>query len=366
MMDCDLNDPHEQVCEQVTRRNTSAAAENCANSEVTFNEIINDLVNDSEICFKNQQRGEADLQNEEKSAIAKEIFEKSKVLFLTRFGRFLKPEQLNYFKVFEKDSEGYEVSIILQDLIRTNSHKKRNVNVKNRRYEALKELIGENSYFSEVEMMKRNPLLYEQMVGQYLTKAEKLERDRINRKDLTFVKLLMEKIERDESDSKKAIQERYEDDVMEEQDSDSDEEPDPKVDKSQHSWYEDVAPSTSYRWGEIESKSGSHNSSNVPPVTPKERNLLRDEFVAIMYESFLDGKDTDFNYKEVDDNEKYDNIDAIDKDEEEKYFDAEDPEEAARQTEGIEVVSEDELDMYMNALQQHPAVTRLSQDMQRL
>lgn len=329
--------------------------------QAAIEEIINDLVTNGDICFKNQQRGEADLKDEEKSAIAMEIFEKNKVLFLTRFGRFLKPEQLEYFRTFEKDSEvGYDISIILQDLVKTNSHKKRNIDVKNRRYEALKELIGDNSYFSEVEMMKRNPLLYEQMVGRYLTKAEKLARDKIDRKDLTFVKLLMEKIERDESDKKKMMQESYEDGAMEEEDSDSDEEIAPEVKRN---WYEDVEPSTSRRWGEIEEKGASKRmAQNAPPVTPEERNMLRDEFVAIMYESFLDGKDTDFNYADVDNNDKYDNIDVLAKDEEEKYFDSEDPADAQE----MEAVSEDELDIYMNALQQHPAVNQLSQDMQRL
>lgn len=58
-------------------------------------------------------------------------------------------------------------------------------------------MLKEDSYFSEIEMMKRNPLLYEQLVGQYLTEEEKRERDKFEMKDnTTFVKILMEGIER--------------------------------------------------------------------------------------------------------------------------------------------------------------------------
>lgn len=348
----------------VGQATTNAPNSNLESQELSLNQIIQDLVNNDDIYFKNQQRGEADLTKEEKTMVAMEAFDKSKVLFLTRFGRFLKPHHLQYFKMFEQDPEiGYEVSVILQDLIKSSSQKKCHINTRNRRYEALKELIEKNSYFSEVEMMKRNPLLYEQMVGQYLTKAEKLERDKIDRNNLTFVKLLMEKIERDESDQKRTMQETYEDNAMEEEDSDTDEDIKPKVETKKREWYEDATPSSS-QWGEIKGKNASLKMSYKPgAITPQERNLLRDEFVATMYESFLDGKDTDFNYDDVDNNDKYDNIDVLTKDEEEKYFDSEDPAEANMNQ---EVESEDELDIYMNALQQHPAVTQLSQDMKRL
>lgn len=58
-------------------------------------------------------------------------------------------------------------------------------------------MIKGDQYFSEIEMMKRHPLLYEQLVGQYLTGEEKRERDKYEMKEnVTFVKILMEGIER--------------------------------------------------------------------------------------------------------------------------------------------------------------------------
>ena len=37
--------------------------------------------------------------------------------------------------------------------------------IRNRRYEAMKELLSKGDYFSDDEMKRRDPLLYDQMVG---------------------------------------------------------------------------------------------------------------------------------------------------------------------------------------------------------
>lgn len=44
-----------------------------------------------------------------------------------------------------------------------------------------------------------------------------------------------------------------------------------------------------------------------------------------MYQSFLDGKDEFFDYGTVDDNAEYDSLDTLGRDEEENYFDSEEP-----------------------------------------
>lgn len=52
------------------------------------------------------------------------------------------------------------------------------MDVKNRRYDALKKMIADgSSYFSEDEMRQRNPYLYEQLIGQYLSEEERKERE---------------------------------------------------------------------------------------------------------------------------------------------------------------------------------------------
>ncbi|KAI4463603.1 coiled-coil domain-containing protein 97 [Holotrichia oblita] len=325
--------------------------------------IFHYLIQNKNICFKNQQRDEADITDEEKITIAKDIYNKSKPAFLLRFGTFMTKEQLEMFTPNSMDSEeDEEIRLILANLTRSYSEKTNVLKTKNRRYEALKQLIDKKSYFSEVEMMKRNPLLYEQLVGQYLNEEERRERDRRENNN-TLVKILMEAVERDEAFDRKKKQQEAEDDAMEESDSDEDENVKEKISAP-------PKPSTS-RWGEYPEMQDTPISKyglitkNQKFITQQERQLLRDEFISIMYANFLNGQD-DFDYATVDNNDAYDNIDILGHDEEDKYFDSEEPADATTDKNAEAESSEDELDMYMNALNQHPTVIKLSQDLENL
>ncbi|XP_018573017.1 coiled-coil domain-containing protein 97 [Anoplophora glabripennis] len=323
------------------------------------NNIISFLTHNESICFKSQQKWEADLTVKEKSDIALNIFDNSKLNFLMRFGKYLKREHLEYFEQFTQNYEpdNEEIDLVLKDLYRNVSESAHHVDVKNRRYAALLQMIAEDSYFSEIEMMKRNPLLYEQLVGQYLTVQEKKERDKYKMdEEVTFVKILMEGIERDNAEIVRKNEEEKEDNQMEEEDDTSDEDSARSL---------SPVPSTS-RWGEFE-EDKTHRpkpKSKAPAITAQERLLLKQEFITTMYQNFLDGKDEDFNYDTVDNNSSFDNINEIDHDEEDKYFASEDPE--VIDTKDKDESSEDELDIYMSALNQHPAVTQLAQDLKNL
>lgn len=339
-------------------------------SIVTLNKniILDYLVNNDTIVFKSQQRGEPELSRQEKMEIAENIFDKSKLNFLSRFGKYLPPNYLNMFEDFQNEDEEYsQISLLLKQLHTQNS-KKNEVNRKNRRFEALRRLIEEDKYFSEVEMMKRNPLLYEQLVGQYLSENEKRERDKVDTEQITFVKILMEGMERDQADNKMKIQQENEDNAMEEEDSDED------IDSNQAAFIE-PKPSTS-KWGEFPGTEDENPIRRYGAYTPQkkfitaqERQLLKSEFTTLMYQNFLDGNDEEFDYKTVDDNEAYDNIDIVNNDEEDKYFDEEQPEELNMNVDvgnRASESSEDELDIYMNALNQHPSVCQLAKDLRNL
>lgn len=322
-------------------------------SQIDRESILTHLINNDEIVFKNQQRGEADLTKNEKLQIASDIFEKNKVTFLTRFGKYLNENHLLYFKNFESE----DINIILRDLLDEQSEKAHHLLVRNRRYEALNRLKQEGSYFSEVEMMKRNPLLYEQLVGRYLSEDEKKERDKVNTNKTSFVKILMEGIERDESEAKRMKQEEEEDDAMEEEDDD---------DGAKNGESEDEASAPYIPWGEImDGKSKVRKVQNVPLITAAERNLLRDEFVTTMYENFLEGKDSDFDYKRVDTNQQYDNIEVLANDAQEKYFDSESPEHVEME-ETNKAESEDELDTYMQHIHHKLEMSQLSRNLKNM
>lgn len=311
-------------------------------------QIMDFLVGNETISFKSQQRGESDLTKPEKIEIAWEIYNKSKLNFLIRFGKYLDTSHLNFFEQFTHGCENsYEISVVLKDCLE-HAKKGGSVSVKNRRYEALKRMIEGTSYFSEIEMMKRNPLLYEQLVGQYLTEDEKLERDRINvNADSTLVNVLLEGIDRDDAKLKKEEQENYEN---EEDGNDSEDAP-------------SLQPSYS-QWGEFtEDSKPKLIKKKTVFISPEEQVLLKEEFTSMMYQHFLDGDDDDFNYENVDNNDQLDTNEIKDYDEEDKYFDSEEPEFVQVETDG----EDDELDIFMNELNnQNPLVNRLSKDMQKL
>lgn len=323
---------------------------------INRDKILTHLMNNDEIIFKQQQRGEADLTKDEKFQIAADIFEKNKVTFLTRFGKYLDEDHLKFFTLFENE----DLNIIIRDLLNDYSKKGHHLLVRNRRYEALNRLKQNSTYFSEIEMMKRNPLLYEQLIGQYLSEDEKRERDKISTGETSFVKILMEGIERDESEAKRIKQEEEEDNAMEEEDDDEDEEG-VLVQKSEDK--EDTQPYV--QWGEIKEYKSKMKKTEVPSITATERKLLREEFITTMYESFLDGKDSDFDYKKVDNDQQYDNIAILSNDAEEKYFDAESPEDVEMQT-TVREESEDELDTYMKRIHHKLEMSQIAQDLKKL
>ncbi|KOC58793.1 Coiled-coil domain-containing protein 97 [Habropoda laboriosa] len=305
--------------------------------------LLNHVAN-SKAIFKSQQKNDPDLSFEEKLTIARNVLQKSYCLFLSKFGHYMKREHLKYFeKLKDKD---YEIAHHFNRLQRYFNNSTRQTDVRNRRYQALKTLIEEGEYFSETEMMKRNPLLYEHLVGQYMTEEQKKIRDNIDTKNITFVNLLMENIERDNLKKKQKLQEEEEQSVLEENDSDEEQE-------DVYSSIESIDKVT--LWGKTsmsESSSIQHNRAVIDPdsISKAEKQILKQEFVTNMYQSFLDGKDTDFDYSNVDDNEAYDNIDLRTQDEEDKYFDSESPETIGPAEDTNEIETEDELDIYMKSL----------------
>lgn len=136
----------------------------------------------SKAVFRNEQADEPDLEISEKIDIASRILEASPGQFLQRFGKFLKKEYFHYFECLKSHTDSYEVDYYLKEVKKDFSNESKHVDVKNRRYAALKKLINEGSYFSETEMRRRNPLMYEHLVGRHLTEEEQ---DKINKMDMS-------------------------------------------------------------------------------------------------------------------------------------------------------------------------------------
>lgn len=129
-----------------------------------ISELISFITCQKDAFFKSQQRDEADLSTDEKTAIVRKLFETDPSLFLYRYGKYLNENQLNF--TLECVTCTNKDDIIMQiEQLKKKDRIKQSV-VKNRRYNALQKMLQENSnYFSNSEMQTRNPYQFEQMVS---------------------------------------------------------------------------------------------------------------------------------------------------------------------------------------------------------
>ena len=110
----------------------------------TVRQVILQKVADSDGFFKSQQRGDPDLTYDEKYDIAAKTLAEKPSTFLSRYGKYLSEDDLLYFDSMKMD---YMVEFHLKELKKMNDDKKNKTKVRNRRYEAMKELMDKGSYF---------------------------------------------------------------------------------------------------------------------------------------------------------------------------------------------------------------------------
>ena len=53
--------------------------------------------------------------------------------------------------------------------------------------------------------------------------------------------------------------------------------------------------------------------------------MMHEEFLSLMQNKFLQGEDAEFDYNDVDTNADYDNLKLREREDEERYFDEEEP-----------------------------------------
>lgn len=386
----------------LTEANTESASTKpeLAGRELLRHEMIEHIVQENKAFFRSQQINDPDISIEERRSIVAGILSDSEEKFLTRFGNFIRLNHLAYFEadteIERSDDQCYEFNCLLKN-IRTNLNNRKKI-IKNRRYAALQQLIDQKEYFSEIEMMKREPCLYDHLIGQYLTDNERIRRDALNTDGPEFSNILLHGIEMRNIEELRKQQQRDEDAEEEEDNSESceddsgDSSKTNKDDMIDENLFPQIPPNYRRHWGDFDDESNStpiaaqarslmsvaqpNISSNQPKIVASdkslkskthckdvkqtyisadEKDLLREEFFSMMCENFLQGKDTTFDYTTVDDNSLYDDIETEDQDAEDKYFEASDEENdrisATTTNRGDE--SEDELDVYMKNISQN-------------
>lgn len=128
-----------------------------------ISEMISFITCQKDAFFKSQQRDEADLGTDEKTAIVRKLFETDLSLFLYRYGKYLNQDHLNCTLESLTGTNKDDIISQIEELKKKDRVKQSTV--KNRRFNALQKMLQEDSnYFSNSEMQTRNPYQFEQMV----------------------------------------------------------------------------------------------------------------------------------------------------------------------------------------------------------
>lgn len=244
----------------------------------------------SNVQVKSQQKYEPDLTYDERKDIIDKLLQDKPGQFLYRFGSHLEREHLQYFLEYEGNAE---VDHFLAEALKNKNKHTAKIAVRNRRYAALQKMQRSGDYFSEQEMERRDPLLYDHLIGQHLTQEEKEERQNASTtSEIKFSSLLLHHIDNCAHKELKKQQEDQEDDMLEEEDTDE------------------------------EDDDGGGTETNAG-VESREKQIFKEEFFSSGYNAFLRGQNDDFDYKEVDNNDTLDLLDIQARDAEERYFDEE-------------------------------------------
>ncbi|XP_063700364.1 coiled-coil domain-containing protein 97 [Culicoides brevitarsis] len=333
--------------------------------EEAKNAMFHWILDSKDVFYKSLQVSDAELNDGEKLEVLTELFNRSRSQFLSRYGKYLKHEHLSLFET--ESTNNYEVKHYLDEIkFRLTNHESL---VKNRRFMALQRMMDTSDYFSETEMMRREPDLYHQLVGRYLTDEETRQRDSQECPGDSLVNILLQGIDKDEisrkRDTEDDSEESYEnvkkakrkiDTEIEEFDTDDDE----QMEQEANSQTDE--PFSKTQWGnfdtlDIQTSSSSSNKARKFGqkvenfILAPEKQMLKDEFQGIMYANFLSGNDKDFDYSTIDEDSQYDDENMRSRDMEDKYFDSEEPETAQTEEKLSQDSEEDDLDIYMKALE---------------
>ncbi|KAM4642211.1 coiled-coil domain-containing protein 97 [Discoglossus pictus] len=250
------------------------------------------VISSSCVPIRSQQKGDPEFSQEQKMSMLLELYESKPLVFLERFRKVLREEHLGCFNHL---SGVYTADYYCKEIRKASLKRVDRTRVRNKRFAALQQLITAGEYFSDEQMRERDPLMYEQYVGQYQSEEEIMSQ---NSKDLSEAKslsdVLLNSCQEQNLQRRLEAQREMEDNCMEEEEEEDEEE-------------------------ESELQSDEEHE-----VDNEERALMREELISRMHQRFLDGKDRNFDYSEVDNNPDFDNLDIVTHDEEEKYFDDDD------------------------------------------
>jgi len=264
------------------------------------------------------------LCREEKQKHLENLLRSDVPLFLERHGNQLERQHLDLFSEVESLKDNYEVQWYLRKFRgRLNKStdealREQRTIVRNRRMKYLEKLENDGEYFSEIMMKIRQPVLYQEYIGKYkptlactipFGKETKLYERLLLNCDLCEANEIILR------STSAPPQQEEEEEEEEENENENENESDKK---------EDLKNSNEYN---VPKKTVELIRKDETEVSiEKELNEFNqqadyEDFLSIMKENFLSGRDVDFNYSEIDQDDSLDDLSQLDRDEQEKYFD---------------------------------------------
>ncbi|KAI8354204.1 coiled-coil domain-containing protein-domain-containing protein [Blakeslea trispora] len=254
------------------------------------------------IPFKTLRYQELEPTQDEKLKQMQHTLHHDPGLFLSKWGKYLSQTTLMLFKAIEND---YEVDFYLNTLLYQEGDDEQPKQARksamhqlaqNRRYQFLRQILRHSDYYSDESIRLREPVLYDQYVGQHIPAQEKTKPFE---KDMTLVSRIFSNMDQkyvhDSLDQQRVLDEEQ---FEEEEDDDESED-------------EMIASSTP-------AVNQENDMSLEETIEFREEQRL--ELIRLLEEKFLAGQD-DFDYDDVDYNEAYDDLYQQEMDIQDKYFD---------------------------------------------
>uniref|UniRef100_A0A914VCX1 CCD97-like C-terminal domain-containing protein n=1 Tax=Plectus sambesii TaxID=2011161 RepID=A0A914VCX1_9BILA len=320
----------EDCCEREASSAEPAVA-GCSSSgaSVAVNAMFRRVIGHREAYFRSEQLGSPDLTDDEKRTLLAELFATKPAVFLERYWQFLEHSDRDCFSHLAHDYDiGYYLRLLAPD--RRGRTSGRTKMIANRRYAALRQLVADGDYFSDEEMRQREPLLYDQMVGQYLSELEKSRMMPKTERSGTLVGLFA-----DFADTQRTALRRKEEETFEDHASRREKllrqarsrRRTGELDGQRNGAVSDEEEEEEEEELSDDEEEGDANEVAFPAtVSDEEKAQLRAEYISHMHERFLAGKDEEFvDYSDIDSNTRNDPIDLMQRDAEDDYFDSEPP-----------------------------------------
>ncbi|CAF3361603.1 unnamed protein product [Rotaria socialis] len=291
-----------------------------------------DRICSSNVVIASQQRNEPEFTYEQKQEILNQLYKTNPANFIHRFGSLLTDNELR--KYFDPNAD------YVHQILTSNRNKIR----ANRRYTYMQQLIARGSYFSDEAMKERSPLLYEQMIEKYNDKeTTPLIARTANGPLADFYMEHLESInyqERLEKEFEKEERLRHgghieSDDDDESDDNDGEEENAKNYTNTERDLYRQEFLAIQKGKDDyilaifINTSIFNYTIVHLLYIRLTRRSLIQylnsNVFYYINSKKFLNGEDSNIDYTSIDNNENLDDIKIREHDEEEKYFDDEDP-----------------------------------------